>query len=111
MNAFSLYIRRILFIIGLGSLIIVSPIFSGCDKSDDCDDPVLGQLVDFTEYSGCGWLIQLTDGSMLEPINLGAYDVELKDGAVIEFEYHKTSGMMSICMIGSMVEIDCVTEW
>lgn len=45
----------------------------------DCKDSHHGILRDLTGLDGCGWIIQLSDSTKLEPINLDDFDIELRE--------------------------------
>ena len=57
-----------------------------------------------TEMDGCGYLIALEDGTLLEPINLN--DTLKQNSLKIWVKYHTEKKGMSVCMMGKMVRID-----
>ena len=64
---------------------------------------VSGKIIDKTGLAGCRFLIELSDGTVLEPINL---DSELKEvGTIVDFRFRRARGYMSICMAGPLVEL------
>lgn len=63
-----------------------------------------GKIVDMRGLDGCKFLIELADGSRLQPINL-AKEFQV-DGLAIQFKASPAEGMMSICMAGPMVRIE-----
>lgn len=70
----------------------------------DCTGTTVGVVADFTGLDGCGLIIQLPDGTNLEPIfNGDAPPV----GSTISFAYTPQPDMASICMVGVIVVIDC----
>lgn len=71
---------------------------------------VSGILRNLTGLDGCGWVIELTDESRLEPINLDAYDLELAENKEIIFKYHQRGDLASICMVGLVIEIDDIVD-
>lgn len=81
---------------------------SGCNKST-CENAQKAKLKDLTGLDGCGMVIQLPNGSYLEPTNLHEMDIEMTDGKKIWVSYHFPPSMASICMVGDIVEIDCIS--
>lgn len=83
-------------------------IFSGCSKDDQCPDQVNAE---FTQKGlhGCSWLIKLDDGSYLEPVNMGDFEILPEEGLSILVSYHQSTDYGSFCMMGEIVEIDCIT--
>jgi hypothetical protein len=64
---------------------------------------VSGTIIDKTGLAGCKYMIELSDGTLLEPINL---DAELKEaGTIVDFRFRRARGYMSICMAGPLVEL------
>ena len=86
---------------------------SGCNKSSSenaqaCENAHKAKFKDLTGLDGCGMVIQLQNGSYLEPTNLHEMDIEMTDGKKIWISYHSLPNMASICMVGDIVEIDCI---
>lgn len=79
-----------------------------CSKKP-CDNAVGAKFKDLTGLDGCGMVIELQDGSKIEPINIDEFDVEPVDGKSIWVKYHNIDGG-SVCMVGPIVEIDCIKE-
>ncbi|MFT6922193.1 MAG: hypothetical protein ACJA1C_001195 [Crocinitomicaceae bacterium] len=95
-----------LIIVSLGVLVLLS---TSCDKASNCDNAVKAELKDLTGLDGCGMVIELSNGDRLEPTNLSDFSINIADGQKIWVEYHVTSGA-SVCMVGEIVEIDCIGE-
>lgn len=97
--------------IGLKSLLLFTVILIGCK-----DDPAFPEgctnatLRDLTGLDGCTWIIELTDGSRLEPVNLNDFDISLSDGLSICIEYQERTDLASICMVGQIIELTSLTE-
>lgn len=89
--------------------LIVAGSISACNKNKSCTDGVKGKFVDATGLDGCGMIIELNSGKKLEPKNLSEFDINIADNQKIRLKYHLTSGG-SICMVGEIVEIDCIAE-
>ena len=77
---------------------------TGCSKSNS--GMLKGKLHDYTGLDGCGMLIDLDNGTTLEPTNLSNFqdNVNLVDGQKVWVKYHEISAG-SICMVGKVVEI------
>jgi len=80
-------------------------------KEMPCDNAKAAELINMHGLDGCGWAIQLEDGTKLEPFNLKQFtDIELKDHKKIWVSYEDTEGYVSICMIGPIIKIVCLAE-
>jgi len=71
--------------------------------------PLSGTLRDYTGLDGCTWVIQMPDGSLLEPVNLGEFNIALTDNAPIVFTCD-TVPLGSICMVGPVIQITSVIQ-
>lgn len=80
-----------------------------CGKSAPCKNGEVATIRDFTGLDGCGWVVVLNDSENLEPTNLHAFGLELEDGMKVKVKYHETDGA-SVCMVGKIVEIECIAE-
>ncbi len=94
--------RIILF--ALSILLLVS-----CNRST-CDNAQAATIEDYTGLDGCGLVIKLQNGTVLEPTNLNSFNITPTDGMKVWVKYHELSGMASICMVGPIVEIDCLAK-
>jgi len=90
-------------------LLAVSLLLFSCSKSHDGMQKAT--LKDLTGLDGCGILIELENGTKLEPTNLSVYsnDVSIEDGKKVWIKYHEVE-MASICMVGPMIVIDELEE-
>ncbi len=59
-----------------------------------------------TELDGCGFMLALEDGKMLEPANLN--DTLKQDRLRLWVKYHTKKNAMSVCMMGIPIVIDDV---
>lgn len=57
-----------------------------------------------TEMDGCGYLLALEDGTLLEPVNLN--DTLKQNTLRLWVKYHTEKKGMSVCMMGTMIRID-----
>jgi hypothetical protein len=83
-------------------------IFSACDRTS-CENAQAATIEDYTGLDGCGLVIKLQNGEVLEPVNLNDFNITPTDGMKVWVKYHEV-GMMSICMVGPTVEIDCLAK-
>ena len=107
-------------------LVLTLLIFSACSKevvkTSNC--AVEATVRNLTGLDGCGFVFELTDGTRLEPQILmycGAmplssevpndplYNFQFVDGKRVKISYEQVEGA-SICMVGPMVKITCLTE-
>jgi hypothetical protein len=89
-------------------LLASSFILSSCDRTS-CENAQAAIIEDYTGLDGCGLVIKLQNGAVLEPINLNDFNITPTDGMKVWVKYHEV-GMMSICMVGPTVEIDCLAK-
>jgi len=78
-----------------------------CSKQHAC-----GDLATIKNYSGldcCGWVIKLQDGKIIEPVNLKSFLSAPEDGQKVYITYHLDS-LMGCCMVGEIVQLDCLEE-
>ena len=80
-----------------------------CKKSS-CENAVKATFHDATGLDGCGMVIKLENGNAIEPRNLNEFDIVPKDGDKIWVSYHLVQNAGSICMIGDIVDIDCIQK-
>jgi len=78
---------------------------------------------DLTGFDGCRWVLELADGTRLEPempyLKCGPlskeftedplYNFELRDGQKVRISYVEIN-RPSICMVGPTVKIICIEE-
>jgi len=76
---------------------------AGCKSSETtlprvnaCEGGEILTLVDLTGLDGCGWVFEQSDGKRLEPMNLTD-------------KLPTPTAKASICMVGSMIEIVCIS--
>lgn len=96
--------------ISLKGLLLITIIFIGCQDDEPKQGCSNGILVNATGFDGCGWLIELHDGTRLEPVNLDDFDIALDDAHAICVEYVERTDLGSICMTGTIVELTSIVE-
>lgn len=96
------------------SLIISVIMISTACTSYYCDEPVVCEgtpmvLQNYTGLDGCGWV--LTDGKhTYEPVNLGDFNIPLQEGTTVYVALDTLPDVGSICMVGPVVSITCLTQ-
>lgn len=75
-------------------------------NSDSSKCEVTAKVIDFTGLSSCSILLELKDGSYLNPA-LGAPRQELLRAEKVKISYKTMESAMSSCMKGQLVEITC----
>ena len=89
--------------------------FFACGKTKVATSPVStcktpGTVVDYDGLDGCGYLIRLQDGQLLNPVTLPP-DFHFKHNQSVRFDFHVLHDMASTCMVeGEMVEITCIED-
>lgn len=107
----------------VGVVVLMLVLFSGCKKDiESCSVPAT--VRDLTGLDGCGFVFELENGTRLEPLRIlrcGTPPVakessedpllgfEFQDGKKVLISYEKTESP-SICMVGPVVKITCITE-
>lgn len=90
-------------------LTFVLLIFSACERTS-CENAQAATIEDYTGLDGCGLVIKLQNGDVLEPTNLNDFNMTPTDGMKVWVKYHELQSVMSICMVGPIVEIDCISK-
>lgn len=85
---------------------------SACDKQTDpvqeCPDGVTATFRDRTGLDGCTYVLQLENGAFLEVANLELLDITPTNGLKVRVQYDALPNMVSICMLGPVVQVSCV---
>jgi hypothetical protein len=84
-------------------------IFTACERTS-CENAQAATILDYTGLDGCGLVIKLQNGEVLEPTNLNDFNFTPTDGMKVWVKYHELQNVMSICMVGPIVEIDCLSK-
>ena len=80
-----------------------------CQK-DKCTNGVKARIEN-NQLDGCGFTIRLENGDQIEPINLSDFNFNPEHNKKIWISYHVNQNLSaSICMVGDIVEIDCISE-
>ena len=79
------------------------------DKDETLDCDIKATLRDYTGLDGCGFVLVLENGEVLE---MGGFDEEpdfqFNDGMEVSISYEEMQGMATICMVGPIVRIMCM---
>ncbi|MFN5653909.1 MAG: hypothetical protein ACK465_09830 [Flavobacteriia bacterium] len=89
-------------------VISTSLLIFSCNRTS-CENAQAATIVDYTGLDGCGLVIKLQNGEVLEPINLHDFNITPTDGMKVWVKYHEV-GLASICMVGPTVELDCLAK-
>jgi hypothetical protein len=108
--------------------LFASSIFVACDQGREAVEPscdVRATVRDLTGFDGCGFVFELEDGTRLEPLRIGycgtppmpkdlpkdpLLGFEFVDGKKVKIGYTLAESGGSICMVGPLVHITCITE-
>jgi hypothetical protein len=88
--------------------IFLTLLITSCARQH-CPDGIPVKMKNLTGLDGCGWVLELNDDSILEPINLNEFNVSMVEGKKLFITYEDFPGG-SICMVGKMVKITSVCE-
>lgn len=80
-----------------------------CSDKGECKGSVHVVVKDLTGLDGCGKVLQLDDGSYLEPQNMNDFNIDYLVGDEYHVTFKEISGG-SFCMVGKIVEIKCLSE-
>ena len=89
--------------------VVLTLAIHSCNKESECENSHSAKLVNMTGLDGCSWMIELGDGTKLEPTNLNDFNINLQVNQKIWIVYHTAAQMASICMTGEIVTIDCIS--
>ena len=92
------------------SLVVLNLTIYSCNKESDCENSHDAKLVNMTGLDGCSWMIELNNGTKLEPTNLNDFNINLQENQKIWVVYYPAAQSASICMHGEIVTIDCISE-
>jgi hypothetical protein len=106
-------------------ILLLAFVFTQCDEDDNAQCSIVATVRDLTGFDGCGIVLELEDGSRIEPVlpilfcgtpplpkeitEDPIYGFEFVDGKRVKISYKET-GDFSICMIGPVVKITCIEE-
>lgn len=91
----------------------LAAVFTACKKDSDnhpCQNAVEATFRDLTGLDGCGFVLELANGSRLEISNLDELDVTPKDSMKVRVSYGVLPNLGSVCMTGPVVRVDCIEK-
>ena len=94
------------------SLVLIPVVLAACaSKKNVASTPpdkqaVFAVVIDYSEIAGCTWLLELSDGQKLQPVNLAE---EYRRKGLKLFITYKTYDGVSVCMTGKMVTLTSVS--
>lgn len=88
-----------IFILLLTGLIISA---NKCDQGEIKNKT--GIVKEYTHLDGCNFIIELDDGTKLEPMEVVPV-FEFRDGQKVKISYTPLEGVASTCMVGKLVKI------
>ncbi|MFO7656350.1 MAG: PKD domain-containing protein [Bacteroidales bacterium] len=91
----------------IGDEIFTSVIIDCIELQHDCEHT--GTVKDYTGLDGCGFLIELDNGTRLEPILTDTTFI-FRDKQRVKVSYVERHDLASICMAGTIAEITCIKE-
>lgn len=81
------------------------------ETSSPCENSRHATIKNLTGLDGCSWVLVLDNGQKLEPTNLKSFDnIKLEDGKDVMVEYEEQPYAVSICMVGKIIKIICISE-
>ena len=92
----------------------VLAMFGACNAKKAATNPTTcqttGTVRDFDGLDGCGYLIEIKGGKLLNPIEIPE-GFRFKKDQTVRFDYHELHDMASVCMAESMmVQITCIMD-
>ncbi|MCW3466461.1 hypothetical protein [Chitinophaga nivalis] len=82
----------------------------GNGASDAASCKTAGVVKDMSTLDGCGLMIELKDGTQLNPVEFATPGFALKAGQQVKFDYTELTDHMTACMGGKTVRIECIQE-
>jgi hypothetical protein len=97
--------RKLTFVLGLAFFVSTA---TQCEEDTvECPEGVTAEFVDLTGLDGCSWVLELEDGTRLEPVNLSDFDLTPEADRPVSVSYTEVE-VATICMAGLVVELECL---
>ena len=87
------------------SLVVLTLAIHSCNKESECEDSHSAKLVNMTGLDGCSWMIELDNGTKLEPTNLNDFNINLQENQKIWVVYHTAAQMASFLRIFTKLQL------
>lgn len=87
--------------------------FTACQKdnqSGTCQNAVRATFKNLTGLDGCGYVLEIADGTRLEIANLNELNLTPEDGMQVRVTYSAAPDQASICMVGPIVRVTCIEK-
>jgi hypothetical protein len=110
----------------ISTALILIVIITSCAYNDvDPNCTTRATVRDLTGFDGCGYVFEFEDGTRLEPLRMfycgthplpkeitedPLYGFEFVHGKKVRISYELAKDGVSICMVGPVVKITCLTE-
>jgi len=101
--------KQILKKVTIISVVLLSIAYS-FEKKPCCNNSESGIIKDNSGIDGCTFIIELNNGEKLNVINLSTFDIIIEDGKEVMISYQKADDIGGICMVGKIVEANCICE-
>nr|WP_295868108.1 hypothetical protein [uncultured Chitinophaga sp.] len=93
------------------SLCAVLFIFAACKTSPPVSScRYAGVVKDLSGIDGCGLMIEMKGGVLLQPAEFAVPGFTLKAGQAVKFDFMELKDRASTCMSGRIVRIECIEE-
>ncbi len=99
------------------ALLLIFICIISCNKNDTSTPVFLkypcnetGIIKDFSGLDGCGYVIKLSSGEIIEPKFVDDSTFVFVDSLPVSLSYQVVSDYNSICIVGPIVRITCITE-
>ncbi len=91
-------------------IILLLSFSQSCKEKPDCYNGEPGTFRNYTGLDGCGWVIEFSDSTKVEPTNLNSFGIDPGEGKKVYVSYREINDMMSTCVVGKMIEIIEIKE-
>ena len=98
--------------IRINTILIILMTIHGCAPKKDVPaappgkQAIFARVIDYSEVAGCTYLLELSDGQKLQPVNL---DEKYRKTGLKLFITYKIYDGVSVCMAGKMVTLSSVS--
>ena len=84
------------------AIIVIVLLAVSCSEKDDDIQTTYhsGVLKDYSEIDGCGYIIELENGDLINPVIINNSNIELSDGETVEISYEIIDTMFTTCQVG-----------
>jgi hypothetical protein len=92
-------------------LIILTLLFSSCDRLDTSEMQE-GVIKDMSNLNGCGYVVQLNNGTILEVENLHEFNIDIENNKDVWVKYQSNPLICieTICQLGEVVSLEDMIE-